>query len=180
MPVRLLVILIFSIHAAGGLYAQAPVSSDFKVQSAAAKAQAQKMAQLLVAKKYAEFAAYVHPNIAKMSGGQAKMVAGLKDAMQGLEKQGMSITSVKIKDPISMLKTGTEFQAVIPQEFTLKVNTGTLQQTAYLIGISNDGGKKWTFIDTSNKTLDQIRQVIPSLSTKITIPEKTAPVHHTD
>jgi hypothetical protein len=58
----------------------------------------------------------------------------------------------------------------------MKVPGGRLYQDSSLLGISEDKGKHWTFIDLGPITKDQLQLVFPELDGKITLPEKKQPV----
>ena len=52
---------------------------------------------------------------------------------------------------------------------------GKISTSSTLIGISDDKGKTWTFIDAAGKDLATLRKVIPNLSDKLVIPKMQQP-----
>ncbi len=47
---------------------------------------------------------------------------------------------------------------------------------SHLLGISEDGGKKWTFVDAGQMSEAQLAKVSPELAGKVKLPEKKKPV----
>ena len=69
------------------------------------------------------------------------------------------------------------FQCILPQHIKMSVpgGGGYLKSTTYLIAFSNDQGKQWYFLDASNKTPEQLKQIFPELSDDLIIPSPPQP-----
>ena len=52
---------------------------------------------------------------------------------------------------------------------------GELHLEGYLLGVSGDGGKTWTFLDAEKLTAANVRQVLPSYDPRLKLPEKKQP-----
>ena len=171
--------LIIALLASANVQAQSNKTGD---TTAAANLQlaAQKMGQLFIEKNYTEYVKYVHPKILSMLGGQDKMIDALKQSIKQTEDEGFTFKNVTIGQPSKIIYTTTDLEAVVPQILELKTKNGRLVSTSYLLSVSKDKGKTWYFIDTSGKTLAQMKSVFPSLSNQLVIPEKTKPLFYND
>jgi len=144
------------------------------------KSSAQQMGKLFVEKNYEQYVKFVHPKILKMFGGEEKMIEFLKKSIEETENQGFTFKDVKIGEHSELIVAGNELQSIIPQILELKTKDGSLVTTSYLLALSTDKGKKWYFIDTAGKTLEELRSIFPSLSSKLIIPPATQPEFHND
>jgi len=151
--------LIIALLASVNVQAQSNKTGD---TTAAANLQlaAQKMGQLFIEKNYTEDA--------------------LKQSIKQTEDEGFTFKNVTIGQPSKIIYTTTDLEAVVPQILELKTKNGRLVSTSYLLSVSKDKGKTWYFIDTSGKTLAQMKSVFPSLSNQLVIPEKTKPLFYND
>jgi hypothetical protein len=139
---------------------------------------AENMVRSLLEKNYEKFANYIYPGIIKIGGGKDKLIAATKKSYEDMAKDGFSIADVTLGEFSTILKSGTTLQAVIEEKLKIKFKQGHMVSKSYLIAVSEDGGKTWTFIDTSNKTLEQVRQLFPLVSTKLVIPKKEDPLFY--
>jgi hypothetical protein len=60
----------------------------------------------------------------------------------------------------------------------IKVREGMLVGESFMIGISADGGKNWTFIDSGGRSMnkDQLRTLVGPAADKLQIPKAKRPV----
>lgn len=128
-----------------------------------------------MAKNYPEYIKYVHPKIVAMMGGKQKMVTVLKKTMKDMEEKGISFIEMNCGEPSPVISTKATLQCVVPQHIQLKTEGGKLLTTGYLIAISSNNGKTWHFIDSSSKTLEELKETFPDLSSQIVIPERSQP-----
>ena len=170
-PIILLFFVFVIIHS----QAQEPPASGVNL-----KASAQQMGKLFIEKNYEQYVKFVHPKILKMFGGEEKMIEFLKKTIEETENQGFIFKDVKIGEHSELIVAGNEIQSIIPQILELKTKDGRLVTTSYLLALSTDKGKKWYFIDTAGKTLEELRTMFPSLSSKLIIPPATQPEFHND
>jgi hypothetical protein len=169
------IILLFFVLVIIPSQAQEPTASGVNLKSSA-----QKMGKLFVEKNYSQYVKFVHPKILKMFGGEEKMVEFLKKTIAETESQGFTFKDVTIGEHSELIVSGNEIQSIIPQILELKTKDGRLITTSYLLALSPDKGKKWYFIDTGGKTLEELRTIFPSLSSKLIIPPATQPEFHND
>ena len=155
-------------------------ATDTAIAAINLKSSAEKMGRLFIEKNYTQYVKFIHPKILQMAVGQAKIIALLKKSLKDVESQGITFQNVVIGSSSKIIITKTGLQSVVPQLLQLKTKTGLLDATSYLIATSADKGKTWYFIDTSGKTLAQMKSAFPTLSDELVIPEKKPPVMHND
>lgn len=135
--------------------------------------QLQMMRKYFLEKNYKEFLNFSHPKVVEMIGGREKLIQATTAAMGRMEKEGYIFKNVNFKEPSKFIKKGNETQVTIRQEILMKTPKGKILADYTLIGISNDNGKNWKFIDTSGKSKEVMRKYFPNLSPDIVIKPKT-------
>jgi hypothetical protein len=59
----------------------------------------------------------------------------------------------------------------------MSVPGGTLTANSYLLGISQDGGKNWHFVDTAPfEDQTKLKALFPQYNSELKIPEKQRPI----
>ena len=142
------------------------------------KSQAQLMGQALISGDYKTFITYTYPKVIEIVGGEKNLVQLLsKSNLIGYKLIAISIGSVS-----NVVVSGSELQAVVSQTIVTRVDDGNehgrLLSTSSLVAISQDGGKNWTFVDTSDKSLAILKGIIPTLSNELVIPAMSKPVFY--
>lgn len=107
-----------------------------------------------------------------MVGGKEKLVQVTEAAMGQVEKGGFSFLDVKFTNPSKFIKKGNEMQFTITQEILMNTPKGKVLGGTTLVGISNDNGKNWKFIDASGKSKELMNKYFPNLSSEIVIKPK--------
>jgi hypothetical protein len=166
------IIFVLFLLPAGLLLAQAPGAAD------SLKAQASRMANGLVSADYSTFIHYLHPKVIEVSGGVAALKQTLAQMSRQLSTAGMSFIEVSLDSASPFIKKGAQLQATIRQHTTIKMQVGRSVATSTLIGMSVDNGLHWRFVDTNNKTLADVQQLLPNLSNALVIPPQQPPVHY--
>lgn len=155
------------------LFSQTP-SADSTSQ-ANAEMQGTTMAKLLLKKDYKAFTAFTYAPIIKMAGGLGKMASYMEQSFKGMESEGFTISNIIVDNCSKMIHTVKQLQCTLTETIELKHTDGKLIQKSTLIGISNDNGVKWTFIDTHGATLKKLQETIKELSNDLVIPEQKEP-----
>jgi hypothetical protein len=133
------------------------------------------MANYLLAKDYKSFTACTYPAIVKMAGGPDQMAHLLENSIKGMAEQGFTFSHVEIRDCSRIIHAGKQLQCTLTEVIELKNADGRLIQKSTLIGMSNDNGSKWTFIDSHGAPLKKLQQTIKELSSELVIPEMEKP-----
>jgi len=148
--------------------------------SATIKQEAQKCADALVKSDLDDVVLYTHKRVIEGMGGKEAMTATIKRGMEQMKAQGVGIEKAIVGEPGKTQKIDTWTVALIPNEIFMKVPGGKLEQDSHLLGISEDDGKSWVFIDVGSISKEQFDQVFPELAGKIDLPEKEKPVFKKD
>jgi hypothetical protein len=139
------------------------------------KQEAQKCAKAVLTNDCEGIVAYTHPRIVAQIGGKEAMIAILKSGTAQMHADGVAIVEVTIGTPEAPKKVGAWLTSMVSQHIVMKVPGGRLYRDSSLLGISEDNGKHWTFIDLGPISQEQLEQVFPELKGKIAVPEKTEP-----
>jgi hypothetical protein len=134
--------------------------------------QGNKMAELFVKKDYQPYIKFCYPKLVVSLGGEQKMISTLKKLISKMESDGTSFLSLSLGEPLLPIAVGNEIQCVVPDTLIMKIPNGKIQALYAMIAISYDKGKRWYFIDTSGKNIEDMRKSYPNLSPKLFIPEK--------
>jgi hypothetical protein len=103
------------------------------------------------------------------------MEAGTKE----MKSQGFGFKSVKVDDPSDIIPAGTELYVVVTFQMEMKAPGGKLTSKSFVIGVSPDAGKTWTFIN-GDMDIKSVKQVLPDLPDKLKLPDKQKPVFEKD
>lgn len=140
---------------------------------------AKRMDEALMNKDYDTYSEYMHPHVIETTDkGRVGIVLQTKRAVENIEKSGNYITAIwpGTSDKISeIIDTAGQYQCTLPNYLTYRLPNGKLHTQAILVGVSMDKGKKWHFIDASEKTLEQLRSMFPELSSRLVIPATPQP-----
>lgn len=117
-----------------------------------------KMSNSLVKQRPDQFVEYVHPILYQSIGGKAKMIELMSKLYEGVNIKGGKINKV--------FKTKTEgdvIQALLMQSFTFVANGKETVSSNKSIAFSYDGGRKWSFAGTEDRSFDEMKKILPEL-----------------
>lgn len=146
-----------------------------KLYSGAVEKQSAEMAMFFKKKNYKDFANYTHPEVIKLIGTKSKMIEVTENALKKMEGDGYEIIDVSVESPSQFLKEGVEIQCVLIQTIITNTPQGKIKSKTSLIGVSQNDGGNWFFVDSKGKEIEILRKTIPSLSSKLNIPKKENP-----
>jgi len=139
-----------------------------------AKAKAEAVQTALVKGDFATVADHTHPRIIEGMGGREVMLAALTVGFEAMRVGGITIERVTVLDPSAPVRVGTDTYVHVPFDLEMTGTGCRLRDRGGLIGFSPDGGKTWTFVDTSPGRAE-IKRLIPELPDAIDIPAKGRP-----
>lgn len=149
---------------------------DQQTAKAAAFSAAKAMDEALINRRYDDYVNYNHPKVlAQVPGGKPEMAAQISKQMIQIQESGNTITAVWPSPPDVVIDTAGEWQAALQQFMTYRLPEGKIKAVTTIIGISPDEGKQWYFVDAAGRTLEQMRELFPTLSSKIKIAKPTDP-----
>lgn len=145
-------------------------------KAAVVKHKAREVGAALQNKDYARVIDLTYPRSIELMGGREKALRATEAQMRKSEDAGYSIASVTIGDPGEFLSEGTNTFVVVPSTTEMKAPGGRIVARSYLLGISPDAGKTWTFIDGSGlRTAERRKLILPRLPAKLELPEFRKP-----
>ncbi|WP_320815579.1 hypothetical protein [Flavobacterium sp.] len=130
------------------------------------------MKNIMLNGNYEKIADYTYPRVIEMMGGKSNMAKVTRQSMDKIKNDGFSIIDLNYKKPSEFLKKNNELQCSLTQVIVMKTPRGKIESEYTLIGISNDNGQNWTFIDTSGKDKETMLKYFPNLHDDIIIKPK--------
>jgi hypothetical protein len=161
-----------------GLICLGPVARGDETSPAqAARRDATAMTQAFLKGDLDTFANYTDPTMIKAAGSKQQLIEFLKKGIAQMKSEGARFVWSSVEAPRDIIKAGSELQALLPQKQILELleKKGELHSTGHLLGISRDGGKTWTFLDASSAPAEELRKIVPTLSTKLKLPGRQEP-----
>jgi hypothetical protein len=131
----------------------------------------QRMMDATMNRDYKTVLDFTHPKIIEMMGGKAKALELTSREMEKVNESG-GIEECKIKDVSEIVKVGNQLQCIISQEMIMKIEGSRYRIAGGTVGISDDKGKNWTFLNIQENNINSIRRFIPKFSDKLKLPEK--------
>ncbi|TAL48380.1 MAG: hypothetical protein EPN92_03750 [Chitinophagaceae bacterium] len=129
---------------------------------------ADSMATAFMTKDWKTFTRFTVPSLVEMLGGEDSFIVFTKEMLA--EMPDSAIKEYTIRDVVQLVKTPGNWQAVVEQHLVFEADSMILNSTSYLVGISLDGGRAWSFLDPQGET-GNARLLVPDLSPAIIIPK---------
>jgi hypothetical protein len=158
----------------------APDAADadqHKLQLAYTKARA--TVDALLNRDYQTVVDLTYPKVVELMGGPSREIVFIRDSMKQSESEGIALKQCHVERPTKLAGGDGHLFAVVPETLVLSVPDGTMTQQSYLLAISDDDGKSWTFIDGGSTSPQRIKQLIPNLPDDLKLPEEHKSVHDT-
>ncbi len=153
-----------------------PMWADEKVDTSKVRDLADAVGKAVLDNDYAKVADLTYPKIVEVMGGKEKMVEKTGEVMAGLKAQGLAFTKYTVGKPGGPVIDGKTAYVVVPTTILLTGPQTKIESESYLLGVSTDGGKTWTFADGAGLSNPVLRdKVFPSLPAALKLPEKKAP-----
>jgi hypothetical protein len=117
-----------------------------------------------------------YPRVVELLGGREKMIEALRHGTQDMKSRGSEIVAADVAEPKEVFTAEDKRFAVVPMTLHIKVPQGLLRLNGFLLAVSTDQGKTWTFIDGAGLTREKLLQVFPDFPSELTVPERQPPV----
>lgn len=144
------------------------------------KAKANEVVQATLKGDWNKVLDLTYPEVIRQGGGREKMLDTVKQATEQMTKKGFAFRSAKVSDPEQIVEGGDKRFAVVPMALEMKAPGGTLSIKSFLLGISSDKGKTWTFIDGAKANNLALKTIVADLPASLKLPEKEKPVFKPD
>ncbi len=150
--------------------------ADEAAESALIKKKAQQIGEALQKEDYVVLVNLTYPKVVEMLGGKEKMVAALKTGIKSMKDQGIAFSSLVVAEPGKRASKGKNTFVIVPTTTEMTVPVGKIVVKSYLLGISPDSGKTWTFIDGNGLSTPEKRdQILPEMPEGFQLPEPQKP-----
>ena len=143
------------------------------------KAKVEEINRALIKEDFSRVADLTYKGVVKLAGGRDKMIAIMKTGMKEMKSKGYAIRSVKVGNPSDPVSEGGESYVVVPIQLEMKAPGGKIHQKGFVIGVSRDKGKTWTFVN-GDLGKQKVKQILPNLPDKLKLPKKQKPEFEKD
>jgi hypothetical protein len=144
--------------------------------TAAIQTEAEKCAKVLMNNDYLGVLGYTHERVVTLMGGKETARGLLQKSMEEMKAKGLRVEDTKIGTPQAPQKIGTWIISLVPETITLRMPGARAQQESFLLGISEDEGRTWKFIDLGPISEEQLFNVFPELKGQLKLPAKKPPI----
>lgn len=151
------------------------VSADDAAIKKTVKAKAEEMNAAFIKDDFEKVAALTHPKMVELAGGLEKCIAAMKMTIQDLKAKGYVARSVSIDEPSDPVLVGSVLYIVSPFQLEMTAPNGKLRLKSFSIGVSNDGGTTWGFLN-GDLDVKTIKAVLPDLPEQLKLPTRQKPV----
>jgi hypothetical protein len=103
------------------------------------------------------------------------MMRLLKYMAAEMKARGSSIVSITYEDPSEIAEGGGQMFGILPFTMEMTAARGQGSQRSFLIGVSSDRGKTWTFIDGVQANPGNVKQLVPDFPEKLHLPQIQQP-----
>lgn len=142
-----------------------------------AKTQANQLAEAILLGEYEKAADLTYPKLIELIGGRARFLAALESGMKEIQTDSIRLISTVAHDAVDVIEVGTDVYAIIPTTMKFKVAQGVLVGQAAMIGVSNDRGEHWTFVDSGKASNQEaLKLLFPAVADRLKVPELKPPV----
>jgi hypothetical protein len=158
-------------------------------QLASADSQTQRIRMLaaensraLTSGDYKRLVDLTYPKLVEMIGGRDKMIEILRTGTEDMKAHGSAILGAEVSEPKEVVTTGDKQFAIVPMTVRVQVPDGTVRSKSFLVAVSEDRGKTWTFIDgaglhkTSGQERETLTQILPAFPAQLSLPAWEPPV----
>jgi hypothetical protein len=156
------------------LFGSAALAADTDPERAV-KDQARAACDALVSGDLDKFVGWTHPKLVQAMGGRERLVELLKTGQKEMAKQGIQLLSASIQSRVELAQGGDDRFAIVPYDLEMSVPAGRALVRTWLLGVSPDQGKTWTFIDGGKLNAAAIKEYFPNFPGKLALPAKQQP-----
>ena len=141
----------------------------------AVKEQARAACDAFVRGDLDKFAGLTHPKLVQAMGGRERMIELLKSGQKEMATRGIQLLSASLQPKVEVAQGGDEWFAVVPYDLEMSVPAGRALVKTWLLGVSADQGKSWTFVDGGKLNADGVKRLFPQFPAKLNLPAKQPP-----
>ena len=149
-------------------------------QAQRVKAQAQELADSMLRDDFEKVIDFTYPKLVSLLGGREAAIAAMKQESSEMLSDNMQLVSNTVGEPRDFVQVEGERYAIVPNTMQIRIPEGMLVGEAFMIAVSTDGGRNWTFVDSGggNANPKLLRDLFPTAADRLRIPETKPPVLH--
>ncbi|HEX3150200.1 MAG TPA: hypothetical protein VHR66_19135 [Gemmataceae bacterium] len=153
-----------------------PVWAEDKVDTAKVEEQARLVGKAFLDSDWAKMADLTYPKVVEMNGGREKMIETVEKGMKRLKDQGYSFKKYTVATAQIPVVDGKTIYVVVPTSLEIEGPTAKAITDSYLLAVSTDSGKTWTFADGAGIADPEKRKLVfPSLPAGLKLPDRKPP-----
>jgi hypothetical protein len=139
------------------------------------KTQALEMARAIAKKDFEKVATFMHPNLSSEAKKQMQAPGMMDSLNKAMAQFKPEVKSIIIGNPGEIVTHKKVMQALLPQEMEIKTTLLSVAFETTLVAISEDGGKKWYFVDANMYKQESVKTKLPELSPQLVLPAMKKP-----
>lgn len=121
-----------------------------------------------------------YPALVELSGGRLLMQKLITDKIEALHKRGIKKFEGSVGSPGKFYHAGDQIHCLIPESVVFRMATGHYTGRSYILGISNDKGKTWSFLDVGSMPPNILYTLLPNFNKNLEIPASGQPMYFPD
>jgi len=117
--------------------------------------------------QWENYCRFSHEGIIRYLGGQPRYISYSQRAGDyPPNERAMGVNVVQL------VNESNRWQAVVERIRDIVIDGKRARVTAYMIGLSDEGGETWKFFEVFEGLLENARRIVPEISDKIRIPQR--------
>ncbi|MCG6157909.1 hypothetical protein [Rubinisphaera margarita] len=149
-------------------------AADNAALNAKVKEDVNKINNAIIEGKFETVVDLMYPPAVQAAGGREPMLRLMETGKQNMNKQGFSFQNATVAEPSAPIAGGEKWFLTVPFDLTMKVPGGTLKSQSYLIGISNDQGQNWSYLN-GTEDVQGLKKLVPDLPETLKLPARKQP-----
>jgi hypothetical protein len=141
-------------------------------QTAFVRQAAEQSSAALVKGDYGRVCDFSYRKVLEMIGGRDKGIETLRRRAEAMKSDGVTLLGADISEPKEIIATRGKRFAIVPMQVMFKSPKGIVRSKGFLIAISGDHGRTWTFVDGTNMTKENLAQLLPELPSDVPLPSR--------
>jgi hypothetical protein len=117
-----------------------------------------------------------YPGLIQRVGGRVEMRAKVIDSLMDLRHRKLSVQRTEVVSISQPVEAGEELHSVVRAKRIMQGPGGRQIQDTFMIAVSSDRGKNWTFVDGQQLTPQHIMALFPNFNTSLVLPRTAPPV----
>ncbi len=117
------------------------------------------------------------PRLIKAVGGERKMREVLNTAVNQFRAQGVTVAAYTVHENVTLRRVGRKVFGIVPTAMDLAVSGRLLRSDNFLIAISEDSGRTFTYLDGAAATKEPaaFKKLLPDLPSDLVLPPRNEP-----